>query len=240
MMRTLVALALVSLCLGCAKHAPPAATAAPPRGTSINWVDLIPDMQLRVENAYFKTGSARVGIADYMGTEVARFQVARNRGLRPTEPQSTLPQRPAEQPAALALIPNPQRRHRQYSFYYAVVFTRKGSTSGSVLLGADSPAQMDRLSADLLASPDSVCTADSTQCTVFPSTCTASIEMPVIVNGVTQQIAWRTQLFTLTRGAKQIELIRRVDGRAKSTMIDPNDSQAMRTQLMPADRVNWN
>ena len=197
-------------------------------------------MQLRVENAYFKTGSARVGIADYLGTEVARFQVARNRGLRLTEPQTMLPQRPAEQAAAQALIPNPQRRHRLYRFYYAVVFTRKGSASGSVLLGAESQAQMDRLNADLLASPDAVCTADSTQCTVFPASCTASIEMPIVVNGVTTQIAWRTQLFTLTRGAKQIELIRRTDGRMKSTMIDPNDSQATRTQLMPGDRVNWN
>ena len=238
-MRPLVALALVSLCFGCAKHAPSAATVAAPRGTSINWVDLIPDMQLRLENAYFKTGSQRVGIADYLGTEIARFQVARNRGLRPTDPQNTLPQRPPEQPAAQALIADPQRRHRQYRFYYAVVFTRKGSTSGSVLLGADSPAQLDRLSADLLASPDSVCTPESTQCTVFPTTCTASIEMPVVVNGVMQQIAWRTQLFTITRGAKQIELIRRVDGRAKSTPIDPNDGQATRTQLMPGDRVNW-
>src|SRR5579872_1817679 len=39
------------------------------------WVDLRPRMELRIENAYYRAGSPKHGVTDFLGTEIARFQV---------------------------------------------------------------------------------------------------------------------------------------------------------------------
>ncbi len=42
------------------------------------WIDLTPDMELSIENAYYEAGAMRSGLAGFLGTEVARYAVLSN------------------------------------------------------------------------------------------------------------------------------------------------------------------
>ena len=65
-----------------------------------NWVDLVPQMEIRIENAYFEPGASRLGLAGYLGTEIARYQVRRDRGRGSLGVQTPLAQRPSNQLSA--------------------------------------------------------------------------------------------------------------------------------------------
>lgn len=205
-----------------------------------SWVDLVPQMELRIENAYFEPGASRQGFSGYLGTEIARYQVGQDRGLWPLGAQTPLAKRPNDQPSAQALIRPLERRHRKYRFYYAVVFTQKGTAGGSVLLGASSLGELDRLGAELLRAPDSICGHRSPHCTVFPDTCTVSLETQIVVNGQKRNVPWRSTLASVAPNARHIELVRRsgVD-RFTSLSINAADPEEVRIALSPGDQVNW-
>jgi hypothetical protein len=133
-------------------------------------------MQLRVENAYYREGAVKRGLASYLGTEIARYQVQPNGSLRllSTQPMKG---RPRDQPPVEKLMQSSVRRYRYHQFYFAIFFKRNSSTRGSVVLGAGSTAELERLAAQLLADPDCVCNDRSTHCTVFPHDCSVSIEI---------------------------------------------------------------
>ena len=197
-------------------------------------------MELRIENAYFEQGAPRQGFSGYLGTEIARYQVRRDRGLGSLGVQTPLAQRPSNQPSAQELIRPSQRRYLKYRFYYAVVFTRKGAVGGPVLLGAPSLVELDRLGKQLLAEPDSICGDRSLHCTVFPHTCTVSLEMQIVVNGATRTVPWRSILASVAPGARHIELVRRSGvNRFASQSINAADPGAVRIALSPGDQVNW-
>jgi hypothetical protein len=46
-----------------------------------NYVELRPQLRLRIENAYYKAGASRRGIEGFLGTEIAKYEVS-PRGLR--------------------------------------------------------------------------------------------------------------------------------------------------------------
>ena len=39
------------------------------------WMDLRPDMELRIEDAYYEPGASRRGLTGFLGTEVAQYKV---------------------------------------------------------------------------------------------------------------------------------------------------------------------
>ena len=241
-MKVSLALGALLLCMSCANRRPPSSSSIPrahaPQGS---WVDLLPRMELKIENAYFEPGAPRPGPSGYLGTEIARYQVGPGRGLWPLGVQTPLAKRPSDQPSAQELIHPLQRRHSKYRFYYAVVFTQKGSAGGSVLLGASSLSELDRLSAELLVAPYSVCGNRSRHCTVFPNTCTVSLEMQIAVNGQKRSVPWRSTLASVAPSARHIELLRRSGANhVTSQSIDPADPEAVRAALLPGDQVNWN
>jgi hypothetical protein len=43
---------------------------------AVGWVDLQRDMGIRIENAYWREGSPKRGIQDFLGTEVAQYNVS--------------------------------------------------------------------------------------------------------------------------------------------------------------------
>src|SRR5579884_3331497 len=49
---------------------------------SSTWVELQAEMELRVEMAYYREGSRRRGLAEYLGTATAHYQVRPNQTLR--------------------------------------------------------------------------------------------------------------------------------------------------------------
>ena len=97
--------------------------------------------------------------------------------------------RPANDLPVQQLIARQMLKWRVYRFYYEVFFPGSKDAHGSVLLGAESPAEMERLSGDM-AEPEKVCYPGSGHCTVFPQACTVSVEMKVTVNGKSQSIFW--------------------------------------------------
>jgi len=140
------------------------------------WLDLRPPMQLHVENAYYREGAPKRGLAGYLGTEVAYYQVQPNGHLRllSTRPMKD---RPHDQPPVDRLMPPFIRRYRYHRFYFAIVFKRNAAERGSVVLAANESAALERLSAELLTEPDAVCNDRSTHCVVFPEACSVAVEV---------------------------------------------------------------
>jgi hypothetical protein len=240
-MKILLVLGALLLFMSCAaRRSISPSTVARTNAPQGSWVDLIPETELRIENAYFEPGVPRQGFSGYLGTEIARFQVRRDRGLWPLGVQTPLATRPSNQPSAQELIRPSQTRYLKYRFYYAVVFTQKGTVGGPVLLGALSLVQLERLGRQLLAEPDSLCGDRSLHCTIFPDTCTVSLEMQIVVNGATRTVPWRSILASVAPGARHIELVRRLGvNRSASQSINAADPEAVRMALSPGDEVNW-
>jgi hypothetical protein len=241
-MKITALIAALACCLSCTHQrpiakAPPAPAANGPR---VEYVDLLPGTELQILSAYFKEGAPRTGIAGYLGTASADYRARPTRGLQLVREESNVPAFPSGQPPPRELIRSSQRRHRKYRFYYAIVFSQKGSASNSVLLGANSQEEIERLGAQLLASPDSICAGDSPHCTIFPKTTTVSVAMQIFVNGIPKTVQWRAVLSSVTPGARRIQVTRRsATGRFTATMIDMADPAAVRSVLLPGDQVSW-
>ena len=193
-----------------------------------SWVDLRPQMDLRIENAYYRDGASRRGLEGFLGTEIARYGVQPKGGLRLIDVESKLARRPSDQPPVQQLLPVSQARHRKYRFFYAVVFRKNGEARGSVLLGAQ-----------LLADPDSVCGGQFVHCTVFPELCTVSIEMEIVVNGAPRAVAWGSLLASVAARPRHVQLMRVYSGRLTPVEVDPSDPDALRLPLLPGDHITW-
>ena len=200
------------------------------------WMDLRPRMELRVENAYYQNGAPRRGLAGYLGTAIARYQV-RTSGLRLSSVQSGIESLPPGQTAVQDLIRPAQLRQRFYRFFYAVVFKQRADARGSVLLGAGSVSELDRIARQLAADPDALCSDASPHCIVFPSACTVSVEMEILVNGTARSVAWATPLVFVAGRSRRVELLRAHSGRLTPVEIDLKDPNALRLPLLPGDRI---
>ena len=201
--------------------------------SSLNWVDLRPRMGLRVENAYYRDPSRR-NFANYLGAEVARFQVRSGGALRLTSAPSGV-RRAGGQGSASALVPVAQRGFRHHRFFYEVLLHAKSELRGAVLLGAASAGELDRLAARLSSDPDSVC--PSRQCTIFPDTCTVSLELEITLNGAPPAVPWGSTLGSVAPPSGMLQIWRLDSGRLRPVHMDIADPRALRLPLLPGDRV---
>ncbi|HYK16803.1 MAG TPA: hypothetical protein VEV37_02225 [Bryobacteraceae bacterium] len=200
------------------------------------WVDLRPQMSLRIENAYYREGAPKHGLDGFLGTEIATYRV--RRGLRLVSTESKLERRPSDQAAVQDLISQVQRRYREHRFFYQIVFKLKGDSRGAVLLGGRSKEEVDRLGARLIQDPESVCGENgSVRCTIFPAACSVALEMQVFVNGEPKTVAWGSLLRSVVGNAKRFELVRLHHGRATPVELDPSDPNILLLPLLPGDRV---
>lgn len=205
-----------------------------PTGNSIGWIDLQPNMQLRVENAYYRLGAPKHGLDGYLGTEIAHYRTGSKSGLHLLSVEAPLKDRPADQPPVRNLIPKSQLHHLRYRLFYAVVFRRKGNSAGSALLGAPSIKKLEELSAQLLKDPDSICGPGSKQCVVFPQACSTSAEIEVTVNGALRTVLPGSQVASVVTDPKQVHITR------KAQPIDVlAEPLQLHTPLFPGDRVDW-
>jgi tRNA threonylcarbamoyladenosine modification (KEOPS) complex Pcc1 subunit len=202
-----------------------------------SWMDLDPLMALRIENAYYMKGAPRQGLEGFLGTETATYEVTET-GLRLLSFQP-MPNRPEDDSPVQNLISPIQTRYRYHRLYYEVFFRQRNNVRGSVLLGANSPAALERLSAQM-ARPESVCNSTSTECTVFPDACTVSVEMQIVVNGKTRSVIWRAVLGDVVSApVRRLELKRLYGGRLIRVEINPQDSEDLRLPLLPGDHVTY-
>jgi hypothetical protein len=200
-----------------------------------DWVDLRPGMELRIENAYYQPGMPKHGLNGFLGTEAALYKVGR-RGLQRLSVQS-MKNRPSGQAPVQQLIYPSEMHDRWYRFYYEVFFRNSRETKGSVLVGAKQKKELDRLADQLLKDPDSVCGAQSRNCSVFPEACSVSIEMEIVVNGTPRSVTWGSALATVVDHARHVELSRMYKGRLVPVQLDPKDANALRLPLLPGDHV---
>src|SRR5580698_1661779 len=99
-------------------------------GQSQGWL-LHPNTELHIENAYYREGAPKHGIADFIGTEKAVYQV-RPKSLHLLSVDSGLEQRPADQPPVQQLIRPQQLHYSYYRYFFQIVFRQKASVRGAV------------------------------------------------------------------------------------------------------------
>jgi hypothetical protein len=203
------------------------------------WVDLRPEMFLQVENAYFKEGAPRRGLAGFIGTEVAQYRARPSGGLTLVSVESKVDRRPKDQPPVSKLIPAALAHYRYHRFVYQVIFKAKGETRGAVLLGAGSSSEIQRLGAQLLMDPDAVCGGQSVHCAAFPEACSVSLEMEIFVNGSPRTVIWGSLLASVAAPSRPVELLRKYAGHLTPVKMDSADVNAMRLPLLPGDHVIW-
>jgi hypothetical protein len=203
------------------------------------WVELRPRIELRVENAYFREGMPKHGLANFLGTEIVRYRVLPAGTLEQIALQSRLLQRPADQPPVEQLLSESQRRYGHHRLFYQVAVSKKSDVRSAVLLSAASLDEMDGLTQQLTTEPESVCGAASTHCAVFPEACTASLEMEIVVNGAPRTVVWSTGLAEVVGRHRHVELFRSYSGRLAPVQINLSDPEALRLPLLPGDRVKW-
>ena len=202
------------------------------------WVELRPEMELRIENAYYREGSTQRRLADYLGTQVAHYQVRPNGALKLLSVESNVKEPAGNQPPVQSLVSVAQERYRYHRFFYEILLNRKAELHGAVLLGAASAAELDRLATQLLADPASVCGTGAPRCSVFPQTCTASLEIEVVVNGAPRTVLWGSFLAGVVAHPSHVEVLRSYRGRLTPVVIDPSDATALRLPLLPGDHIS--
>ncbi|MGH2508566.1 MAG: hypothetical protein ACRDHZ_14375 [Ktedonobacteraceae bacterium] len=194
------------------------------------WMDLRPEMELRIENAYYRPGVSRQGLHGFLGTEIARFRVQVDGTLRLLSVRP-LKDRPRGEPPVQQLIPRNQRRYHYHRFYYEVFF-RKGHARGSVLIGANTQRELQ-------TDPHALCGKRSARCIVFPEECTVSIEMEIVVNGAPRNVIWDSDVASVVNHPQHIQLLRRCHGRLTEIKLNPHDPRALQMPLLPGDNLNW-
>lgn len=203
-----------------------------------DWVELRPEMELRVENAYYREGAPKRGLANYLGTQVARYRVLPNGRLRGISAESGLVQLPADQPPVKQLLPSRQARYSHHRYFYQVVLNRRTRVQSAILLGAASKDEIERLTGQLGSAPDSVCSAGSGHCTVFPEACTVALEMEIVVNGAPRTVPWGSFVASVA-SPQTVELSRPFAGRLVPVEMDASDPKALRLPLLPGDHIDW-
>ncbi|HWF46288.1 MAG TPA: hypothetical protein VG168_04730 [Bryobacteraceae bacterium] len=201
------------------------------------WIDLRPLMELRIENAYYEKGASRRGLAGYLGTEVAHYEITAH-GLRLLSVHP-MKDRPEGQMPVQRLIRESALAFPCYRFYYELVFARGGDSHGSALLGADSMEELNALSRQL-DQAETVCSAASPHCTVFPEACSVSVEMRIVVNGKPQTVFWGSLLASIAARPHHLEMRRLYAGRLRPVKINFRDPGALRLPLLPGDEITWN
>ena len=206
---------------------------------SSGWVELRPQMALRIENAYFREGAPKRGLANYLGTEVATYRVLSNGALRQISLKSMPAGRPADQPPVEQLLLPVTRRFHRHRYFYQVILNRATGARTAILLSASSDQQLDLLTKQLLSDPESTCGPASVYCNVFPEACTVSLEMEILVNGVSQTTLWGNTVGNIAAHPKYVGLVRPYRGRLAPVYLDAADAQALRLPLLPGDRLTW-
>lgn len=208
-------------------------------GVGDGWVDLRPGIELRIENAYYREGTTQRDVANYLGTATVRYRVVADGSLQSERVEANLKYQPTDQPAIDQLLSLASRNRAFHRFFYQVLINQRDEHRRAVLLSAAGKDELDQLSEQLAADPGVVCGGESADCTVFPSTSTAALEIQIVVNGDRRAVTWRSEVRNVAVRPKHLKLLRLHDGRKTPVRIDPKDPEALRLPLLPGDRIDW-
>ena len=203
------------------------------------WVELCPQTELRVENAYFREGAPKHGLANFLGTEIARYQVLATGELEQISVESRIDQPPSDQAPVQQLLSDPQQRRHHHRFFYQILLSKKSSVRSAVLLGAESADELDRMTDQIKSEPESVCGDVSPQCTIFPEACTVSLEIAVTVNRARRTVLWGSTLADFAENHRRVKLFRRYQNDLTPVEVDTRDHEALHVPLVPGDVIKW-
>jgi hypothetical protein len=206
-------------------------------GASQGWL-LHLNTELHIENAYYQEGAPKHGIANFIGTEKAVYQV-RPDGLRLVSVDSGVPRRPPDQLPVQALIGSSSLHYRYYRYFFQIVFRQRSGERGAVLIGANSMNELDGLASRLMTEPDEVCDGQSPHCAAFPEACTVALEMRIVVNGAERTVVWGSLLDSVTMHPTSLRVLRLYAGKPTPLELDLLDPNALRLPLLPGDRIVW-
>ena len=230
----------------CAPHRATVQLPASGKGGAPDWVDLQPGMELRVEGAYYREGTPRIGLADYLGSEIARYEVTPRGALRLVSVSSFVTEQrgktqPRDQPAVNTLVRRRDPAYRHHRLFFQVVMSRNRTIRPAILPGARSAPAPDSVTRRFMDGQHSPCGAiQSDQCTTFPPMITASLDVGITVNGTTRKVVWGTSLGTVTaHSARNVQLKRLTKRHIVSIPIHPSDPATMRTPLLQGDEIRW-
>jgi hypothetical protein len=200
-----------------------------------NGMELRPGMELRIENAYYEAGKPKRGLDGFLGTEIARYYVARRRGLKLVSLKS-MNARPADQVAVQELISVTMQHYRFYRFYFEILF--RSRAQGSVLIGADSNDELARLATAVTDNPEQVCGGSKpAHCVVFPEACSVAAEMEITVNGHPENVVWGSSLASVAKNATEIRLRRLYRGKLVGVDLGARDQNTLALPLLPGDEI---
>lgn len=242
-MRVWTSLAVLCLLFAASSACGHHAGLAPPT-TGLNdaspaWVDLRPGMGLELDGAYYREGSPRRSLADYLGDEIATYQVGANGSLR-LNSVSSLPagkQPPRGQPAIQSLIGRRNASSRYHRLFFRVVFSQTGLPRQAILVGARSAAELDQITRQLSAGRDSLC---GERCDVLPAWSTAAAMIAITVNGIPRRVVWGSPIGSIAPHPAHITLLRKNSGGVTSVPVNTSNPEALRLPLQHGDRITWN
>lgn len=201
------------------------------------WVDLGPRMVLKIENAYYKDGAPRSGLANFLGTESLSLKVMPNGTLRQLDLR-TLRSRPARQAAVSELFPAARWRAPAYRFFFQVAVNRASGASSPVLLSG-ARVEIEQWSERIQRDSASVCAGNAQHCTVFPEACSVSLGMEIAVNRKPTTVLWGSSLASVVGQRSVFRLHRLHRGRPRPVVLNTADREALRLPLQPGDRISW-
>jgi hypothetical protein len=195
-------------------------------------------MELDVDGAYYREGSPRRNLADYLGDEVAKYEVTANGSLN-LKSVASLPsgkRPPRDQPAVQLLIGRRDAASKYHRLFFRVVFSQTGAPRQAILLGARSSVELDRVTSHLSDGRSALCPG---RCSVFPEWSTAAVLIGVIVNGVPRRVVFGSTIGNIAPHALHMTLWRDNGGRVTTVPVDPSDPEALRLPLRHGDRITW-
>lgn len=208
-------------------------------GDSFNgWMDVGPEMALKLEKAYFIPPESR-RVRDYRGLETVQYLYTSAGVLRRIN-YSHLEDRPAGQAPVTSALPHAQLFMRHHRLFFQVVLSKTSGTAQAVLVSSDSRPVLTEASSWLLrgeSCPDS--RKVQLYCTPIPTIISASLQMQIRVNGRSQLVLWGSTVASVTGGVSPVALFRTYRGRMVPVAFDPQDAQAARLPLWPGDVLEF-
>jgi hypothetical protein len=104
-----------------------------------------------------------------------------------------------------------------------VPFKLNGQAKGSVLLGARSLSELNRLTNELMDNPNAICGSPARQCAAFPEACSVSLEIEIVVNGQLKTTSWGSTLASVAPHPQKLALSRLDSGRSIPVEINGTD-----------------
>jgi hypothetical protein len=213
-------------------------------------VNLRPNLRLKVERAYFRSGEGGDSVKNYLGVSNVQFDVTsdtedtvRFQQLHAIQySPDSLSQTDHEGSRDLAILNLKPLKHYRVLFYTHQVPTDRNFSAA--LIGANETATLDSFERAMRADPDAACTSpnhDGVECFEFRGFVTVSVQIPIDLNGKPQFIDWGTKVKAVVpvKAQKSFKIQRQFAGSYYDLKFRPGDDSILDLTLVGGDRLTW-